>query len=77
VSAHPFPDATFRAIRARIRTAALNLLTTLWGGSITQYRPEAHYMRGPGPKWCEKHVGNREAAGFVQRPLVLNDKWDP
>jgi hypothetical protein len=19
------------------------------------YRPELHYMRGPGPKWCEKH----------------------
>ena len=21
------------------------------------YRPELHYMRGPGPKWLEKHVG--------------------
>ena len=20
------------------------------------YRPERHYMRGPGPKWREKHV---------------------
>ncbi len=20
------------------------------------YRPELHYMRGPGPKWHEKHV---------------------
>jgi hypothetical protein len=20
------------------------------------YRPELHYMRGPGPKWCEKHL---------------------
>ena len=19
------------------------------------YHPEMHYMRGPGPKWCEKH----------------------
>ena len=19
------------------------------------YRPELHYMRGPGPKWCAKH----------------------
>jgi hypothetical protein len=19
------------------------------------YRPELHYMRGPGPKWTEKH----------------------
>jgi hypothetical protein len=21
------------------------------------YRPELHYMRGPGPKWHEKHGG--------------------
>jgi hypothetical protein len=20
------------------------------------YCPELHYMRGPGPKWCEKHA---------------------
>jgi hypothetical protein len=20
------------------------------------YRPEMHYMRGPGPKWREKHL---------------------
>lgn len=20
------------------------------------YRPELHYMRGPGPRWCEKNV---------------------
>jgi hypothetical protein len=22
-----------------------------------RYRPERHYMRGPGPKWHEKHGG--------------------
>jgi hypothetical protein len=22
------------------------------------YRPELHYMRGPGPKWREKHTGS-------------------
>ncbi len=21
------------------------------------YRPERHYMRGPGPKWRERHEG--------------------
>ncbi len=21
---------------------------------LDPYRPELHYMRGPGPKWCEK-----------------------
>jgi hypothetical protein len=23
------------------------------------YRPELHYMRGPGPKWLEKHGAGR------------------
>jgi len=27
-----------------------------------RYRPERHYMRGPGPKWQEKHGRN---AGFA------------
>ena len=26
----------------------------LW---MDDYQPELHYMRGPGPKWLEKHVG--------------------
>jgi len=24
-------------------------------GLLNTYRPERHYMRGPGPKWREKH----------------------
>ncbi len=26
------------------------------------YRPEKHYMRGPGPKWREKHAREATAA---------------
>ena len=35
------------------------------------YRPELHYMRGPGPKWHAKHdpapaaIDDRAAPGFV------------
>jgi hypothetical protein len=25
------------------------------------YRPELHYMRGPGPKWREKHGASRSS----------------
>jgi len=25
--------------------------------SHRRYRPELHYMRGPGPKWLERHGG--------------------
>jgi hypothetical protein len=33
------------------------------------YRPELHYMRGPGPKWREKHVALQWLSGaVVNRP---------
>ncbi len=28
------------------------------------YRPELHYMRGPGPKWHAKHQAIRQRARF-------------
>jgi len=31
------------------------------------YRPELHYMRGPGPKWREKHTPD---ARRLQSPLL-------
>ena len=76
MSLHSFGDLSLDLMRVRLRTTVLNLLTAFSGGAVRQYRPEAHYMRGPGPKWCEKHGRNKEAAGFVQRPVILNDKWD-
>jgi hypothetical protein len=67
---------SLNSVRATLRTVGLNLLTAFWGGSVGQYRPEVHYMRGPGPKWREKHGRSREAAGFVQSPVILTEKWD-
>jgi hypothetical protein len=29
------------------------------GLALDSYKPELHYMRGPGPKWHEKHAGVR------------------
>jgi hypothetical protein len=46
---------------ALLRRAAGGLLTFLaWIGEepIGGYRPEAHYMRGPGPAWRAKHPGS-------------------
>ncbi len=28
-----------------------------YGEASASYRPDLHYMRGPGPKWHEKHGG--------------------
>jgi hypothetical protein len=30
-----------------------------------RYRPERHYMRGPGPMWLKKHGGGIAVVGFV------------
>jgi hypothetical protein len=38
---------------------ALAQVTRAWREAIREltdpYRPELHYMRGPGPKWAAKH----------------------
>jgi hypothetical protein len=47
------------ASRTRRRTPALDglfaELQKVLKGLFDPYRPELHYMRGPGPKWHEKH----------------------
>jgi hypothetical protein len=32
-----------------------DMVATLRRDLFSSYRPELHYMRGPGPKWREKH----------------------
>ena len=38
------------------------ILRTLKSDFFKPYRPELHYMRGPGPKWREKHARSAEFA---------------
>ncbi|HEV7464147.1 MAG TPA: hypothetical protein VGN85_09630 [Methyloceanibacter sp.] len=47
-----------------------------------RYRPELHYMRGPGPKWREKHAAALLAAAsaqhevkFTARPAQAKRGW--
>ena len=44
------------ALAARARTAVVNAWQTAIAGRADKYQPEAHYMRGPGPKWRAKHA---------------------
>jgi hypothetical protein len=44
-----------------------------------RYRPELHYMRGPGPKWFEKHgrssvQASRSVGRGHRRPQLYNPK---
>ena len=36
-------------------SAVVTFLGPSWDGPVRKYRPERYYMRGPGPKWREKH----------------------
>jgi hypothetical protein len=42
---------------AQAWTAARDSWHALRPQRARSYRPEAHYMRGPGPKWRAKHAG--------------------
>jgi hypothetical protein len=46
-------------------SAVVTFLGPSWDGQDRKYRPERHYMRGPGPKWHEKQLRARatSAAG--------------
>jgi hypothetical protein len=48
-------------------TELLQIWQTLSKGLFDSYRPELHYMRGPGPKWREKHAGSRLATSRSTR----------
>jgi hypothetical protein len=55
---------TASVVVSLLRSAVSSLLTFLsWDGPVGRYRPEDHYMRGPGPKWREKHFLDRASAG--------------
>ena len=41
---------------ARLTSAAQGVWASIVAGPAERYRPETHYMRGPGPKWRAKHV---------------------
>ena len=62
----PSPSAQSLAATALPRLW-LDKLTAGWHRLLTDvsdpYRPERHYMRGPGPKWCAKHQGGVGRAG--------------
>ena len=50
---HPMAFAAALALR----TPAIGLWRRFVKEFFQSYRPELHYMRGPGPKWRAKHRG--------------------
>ena len=50
---HP-PVVSWSALFAAVRALATLIQAAIEGPE--KYHPERHYMRGPGPKWREKHM---------------------
>jgi hypothetical protein len=51
---------TSAAVRAW--RAVMDSCHSMMAGGPKVYHPEAYYMRGPGPRWREKHARGRDIA---------------
>jgi hypothetical protein len=66
--------STKRARPSSARSLAADLadlLHVLVKALFDPYRPELHYMRGPGPKWRAKHAAAAPNAHMVAVPAVV------
>jgi hypothetical protein len=56
----------------RLLSVVAMLWRTLRRDLTDPYRPELHYMRGPGPKWHAKHGASEpgEARDFADRTAI-------
>jgi hypothetical protein len=57
-----FTASVLASSTRKVISAVLTFLGPSWDGSGGKYRPRDHYMRGPGPKWREKHLLDRTPA---------------
>jgi hypothetical protein len=60
---HARTASVFVSVLCSAVSSVVTFLGPSWDGPVKRYRPEDHYMRGPGPKWREKHVLDRASAG--------------
>ena len=53
------PQASAAALNTSGWHSSISLVAKLWRelfrDLLSSYRPELHYMRGPGPRWRERH----------------------
>jgi hypothetical protein len=52
-----------------LRAALSDFCRALVRDLLNHYRPEKHYMRGPGPKWRERHGPDRT----LERAMIPPD----
>jgi len=66
-SARPVAHTVLSAAGAELA----RIWRTLKKGLCDPYRPELHYMRGPGPKWREKHANASLPRNALALSLIL------
>jgi hypothetical protein len=49
------------AVALKAWAAVTNTCRMMLAEQTKPYQPELHYMRGPGPKWREKHACQRDS----------------
>jgi hypothetical protein len=54
----------------------LQIWQSLSKSLFDSYRPELHYMRGPGPKWREKHAHRPTPARPMHRVFAAYERPD-
>jgi hypothetical protein len=57
-----FTGSVLVSLLRKVVSSVLTFLGPSWDGPARKYRPHDHYMRGPGPKWHEKHLLDRTSA---------------
>jgi hypothetical protein len=57
------------SLRVALSAAGLDIWRGLRQGMFDSYRPELHYMRGPGPKWREKHAHAAPVFAVSHHPI--------
>jgi hypothetical protein len=58
-----FTASVLVALLRKVFSSVVTFLGPSWDGPRRAYQPHRYYMRGPGPKWREKHSRNRASAG--------------
>ena len=58
----------FRSVAKALAASRTLFARLMRADALKQYRPERHYMRGPGPQWHAKHDAPAAARHVLRRP---------
>ena len=64
------PRLSAKRVMSRRFYSVAEVWRTLMKDLFDPYRPELHYMRGPGPKWRERHARAYAVAGYSNGELA-------